>query len=95
MAAAGPHVMIGPRRRRTAEVSEMAQQIEGIRKLEGQQVCMALADGSRIDDCSLVSAGRGRAKTIWVYVNGIDAFVEPADVVAVWEVAPGRGRCAA
>ena len=73
----------------------MAQRIEGLRKLEGQQVCMALADGSRIEDCDLVSAGRGRAKTIWVYVNGIDAFLQSADVVAVWEAAPGRERVAA
>jgi hypothetical protein len=73
----------------------MAQRVETLRGLEGQQVCVALADGSRIDDCSLVSAGRGRAKTIWVYVNGIDAFLQSADVVAVWETAPGRGRSAA
>jgi hypothetical protein len=73
----------------------MAQRIEAFRRLEGQQVCMALTDGSRIDDCSLVSAGRGRARTIWVYVDGIDAFLQLADVVAVWEAVPGRGRSAA
>jgi hypothetical protein len=73
----------------------MPQRVEVLRGFEGRQVCMALADGSRIDDCSLVSAGRGRAKTIWVYVNGIDAFLQTADVVAIWEAAPERGRSAA
>lgn len=73
----------------------MPQRNAELRKLEGQQVCMALADGSRIDDCSLVSAGRGRAKTIWVYVNGIDAFLQLAEVVTIWEAAPGRARFAA
>ena len=72
----------------------MVQSIEELRTFEGRQVCMALADGSRIDDCSLVSAGRGPGRTIWVFVNGIDAFVQPADVLAVWE-APQRGCSAA
>jgi hypothetical protein len=72
----------------------MAARIEELRTFEGQQVCLALADGSRIDDCSLVSAGRGPGMTIWVFVNGVDAFVQPADIVAVWE-APHRGRSAA
>ena len=73
----------------------MTYGIEDLRRLEGQQVCMALADGSRMDDCSLVSAGRGPDKTIWVYANGIDAFLQLADVLAVWEAAPRRGRSAA
>jgi hypothetical protein len=76
-------------------MGEMAQRIEEFRRLEGQQVSMALADGSRIDDCSLVSAGRGPAKTIWVYVNGIDAFLQPAHVVAVWAAAAPAGSAAA
>src|SRR5205814_641559 len=60
-------------RRREAHrrgANEMAQPIEEFRKFEGRQVSVALADGSRIDDCSLVSAGRGRADTVWVFVNG-------------------------
>ena len=73
----------------------MGRPIKDLRKFEGQQVCLALADGSRIDDCSLVSAGRGRADTVWVFVNGIDTFIRLADVVAVWEAASRRGRPAA
>jgi hypothetical protein len=56
-------------------------------KFEGRRVSMALSDGSRIDDCSLVSAGRGRADTVWVFVNGDDVFISLADVVEVWEAA--------
>ena len=55
------------------------------RGLEGRQVSLALADGSRIDDCSLVSMGRGRTTTVWIFTNGCDRFVELSDVVDVWE----------
>lgn len=54
---------------------------------EGRQVSVALADGSRLDDCSLVSAGRGRAKTLWLVIDRIDAFLPMTDVVAIWEAA--------
>ena len=72
----------------------MAERIKDLRNLEGRQVCLALADGSRIDDCSLVSAGRGSTGTVWVFTNGIDAFIQLADIVAAWEAAP-RDRAAA
>jgi len=54
--------------------------------LEGRRVNLALADGSRLDDCELVSAGHG-APTLWLFVNGNDVFV-PVDVVTdAWEAA--------
>jgi hypothetical protein len=62
----------------------MAEWIKNLRDLEGRQVCLALADGSRIDDCSLVSAGRRGATTVWVFANGSDAFIPRADIVAAW-----------
>lgn len=71
------------------------QAIDQLRKLEGRQVCVALADGSRMDDCRLVSAGRGQAKTVWLFVNGIDAFLQRADVMAIWEASRPRQRSAA
>jgi hypothetical protein len=74
---------------------EMSPPIQELRTFEGRQVCVALADGSRIDDCSLVSAGRGRARTVWVFANGIDVFIRPADLIAVWEASPQRCRPAA
>ena len=54
--------------------------------LEGHRVSLALADGSRLDDCELVSAGHG-ATTLWLYVNGGDVFVSVADVTDAWEAA--------
>ena len=62
---------------------------DGLRKWEGRQVSLALADGSRIDDCQLVSAGRYGARTVWLYTNGADLFVPLGDVTAVWETAGG------
>jgi hypothetical protein len=73
----------------------MSPPIQELRTFEGHQVCLALADGSRIDDCSLVSAGRSRARRVWLFVNGLDVFIRPADVVAVWESAPLRRQPAA
>jgi hypothetical protein len=65
-----------------------------LRSLEGRQVSVALNDGSRIDDCQLVSAGRRQFQRLWLFVNGIDTFLSPFDVVAVWE-APSREPVAA
>ncbi len=73
----------------------MRQTIHELRRFEGQQICVALSDGSRIDDCALISAGRVGTGTVWVFVNGADVFVRIADVVAVWEATPRPRRSAA
>ena len=39
-------------------------------------------DGSTIDDCELVSAGR-RTTTIWVLHEGADAFL-PVTAIQAW-----------
>lgn len=49
---------------------------------------VALADGSRIDDCELVSAGRHQVHSLWLFTNGSDRFVSTDDVLAVWEYSP-------
>jgi hypothetical protein len=59
-----------------------------LRSLEGRQVSVALADGSRIDDCQLVSVGRPGVRTLWVFCNGADTFVPLPDVLEVWELQP-------
>jgi hypothetical protein len=87
--------MIAERGKHQRECGEMAQPIQKFGQFEGRQVSVALADGSRIDDCGLVSAGRGGARTMWVLVDGLDVFIRQADVVAVWEAAPERQRSAA
>ncbi|MBV8982198.1 MAG: hypothetical protein JO086_14945 [Acidimicrobiia bacterium] len=53
---------------------------------------VALADGSRIDDCELVSVNRGRRGHMWVHASGGDAFLPLSQVSDVWEVHGGRGR---
>ena len=60
------------------------------RHLEGRRIGVALADGSRLDDCQLVSAGRDGAPSLWLYNNGADTFVTLIDVTDVWEVRPSR-----
>jgi len=63
-----------------------------LKELEGHRVNVALADGSRIDDCELVSVSRGRRGHLWVHANGGDAFVPLSQVADVWEAQGGRGR---
>ena len=57
-----------------------------LRMFEGLRVSVALTDGSRIDDCQLVSAGRHATRSLWLFVNGTDCFVPVAAVVDIWEV---------
>jgi hypothetical protein len=64
-----------------------ANSVRELRALEGSRVGIVVRGGGRIDDCELVSAGRGRARTLWVYVDGNDAFVPLDDVVDLWKAA--------
>ena len=65
-----------------------------LQPFEGRRVSVALRDGSRIDDCQLVSAGRHRATAIWLFSNNADIFVPFKEIVALWESNAG-GSCAA
>ena len=56
--------------------------LQDLIQLEGRQVGISLADGSRIDDCQLVFAGRDK---VWVFVNGRDAFISATRVSDFWE----------
>jgi hypothetical protein len=60
------------------------ERAQELRSLEGHRVSVALADGSRLDDCDLVSVGRGEAKTLWLFTGGVDTFVAHHDVVDLW-----------
>ena len=60
--------------------------LNDLKHLEGRHVSLALADGSRIDDCELVSSGRTRANSLWLFLNGRDTFIPHNDVVDLWEL---------
>lgn len=60
--------------------------IRSFRHLEGHHVSVALCDGSRLDDCELVSTGRGRAGTLWLHDGQDDRMVKAADVIDLWEI---------
>lgn len=60
------------------------QTLRSIRHLEGRHVSVSLYDGSRLDDCELVSAGRGAAATLWLHDGQDDRIVAAADVVDLW-----------
>lgn len=55
-----------------------------LRELEGQHVSLALGDGSRIDDCQLVSVPRGQVDRVWICAGGRDIFVAVEDIADVW-----------
>ena len=66
-----------------------------LRDLEGTHVCVALRDGTRIDDCMLVSVGGGSVSTMWVFTNGDDRFVRHDDVLDIWSCSSIGRRYAA
>jgi hypothetical protein len=71
------------------------KQLRHIRDLQGRRVSVALTDGSRIDDCQLVSVGRHRLGGLWLFSNGTDVFVAIDSVRDVWEISSLRqGRVA-
>jgi hypothetical protein len=55
---------------------------------EGRRVSVAFSDGSRLDDCELVSTGHHGAETLWFYTNGTDVFADAENVIDIWEVVP-------
>ena len=57
--------------------------------LEGRHVSLALVDGTRIDDCQLVSAPRGTLTRVWIYADGCDRFVPAHQIGDAWEVDQG------
>ena len=61
-----------------------------LRSLQGRRVTMALADGTRIDDCQLISAWHPAKGSVWVFSNGCDTFIPMELVCHVWEVVPHR-----
>ncbi len=58
--------------------------------IDGRQVSVALRDGTRIDDCQLVSSGRSPVETLWLFVNGEDVFVPHDDVIDLWPTCGAR-----
>ncbi len=63
------------------------QSCTSLRRFEGRHVSVALRNGSRIEDCSLVSAGRNPTHSLWLFADGLDTFVALDDVVEVRELA--------
>jgi hypothetical protein len=62
-------------------------------------VSVALDDGTRLDDCQLVSVRRSRGvPTAWIFSGGQDSFVPVHVITDVWEtsraVRPSRPRAA-
>ena len=69
----------------------MAEQTTtNLRSYEGEQINIALRDGTRLDDCNLVSGGRNRLDNLWLFVNGEDLFVPRCDVVDIWQTSSDR-----
>ena len=69
--------------------------IDQLKVLEGRQVSLALRDGSRIDDCQLVSVGRSGVRSLWICTQGLDVFLSLNDLIDVWEMQPAGASEAA
>jgi hypothetical protein len=70
------------------------QRLRGLHSIEGRHVSVSLRDGTRIDDCELVSGGRTHAPSLWLFTNGEDRFVALTEVVDVWETEVRSPRAA-
>ena len=61
--------------------------------LGGRHVSVALRDGSRLEDCEVVSvAGRRRGGSLWLLVAGDDRIVAVDDVLTVDALVEGIAR---
>lgn len=55
--------------------------------LVGRSVGLALNDGTRFDDCHLLSIAGARAvTTAWIVLSGVDVFVPVETIDDVWEL---------
>ena len=63
-----------------------------LRSLEGHRVSFALVDGSRIDDCELISAPRTHSARVWICVSGMDVFLPLGTIRDFWETRPAHAR---
>ncbi len=52
-----------------------------LRRLEGFSVHLALSDGTRLDDVSLVSA---HGLSVWIFDSGEDVFVPVSKIIDFW-----------
>lgn len=59
-----------------------AQKRRELHRFEGSSISLALADGSRLDDVNLVSAGGVK---LWIFAGGEDRFVPVAHVIDAWQ----------
>lgn len=55
-----------------------------LRGIEGRQVTVMLTDGTRFDDCHLVSVGRLWARSVWLAKGDADLFVSPDEIANIF-----------
>ena len=70
------------------------QRIRNLRCFEGQKASVALRDGTRLDDCSVVSGGRNGLDNVWLFANGKDLFIPRCEIIDVWPSRNNRPRAA-
>jgi hypothetical protein len=72
----------------------MKQLMDQHSSLVGRRVNISVADGSRIDDCQLVSTGCNRTRSVWVFKDGLDVFIPFETITDVWECCSAYCRAA-
>jgi hypothetical protein len=73
------------------EVKAMGSLRDRLSALIGKNVDLALDDGTRLDNCQLVSLPRRRhIGTAWIVNGGDDAFVAVDAITEFWEVSAER-----
>jgi hypothetical protein len=63
--------------------------LTALHRYQGRRVSIALVDGTVFSECVLVSAGRGRVPTLWIFTGDADVFIRRADVADIRLAADG------
>jgi hypothetical protein len=54
-----------------------------LRAAEGHRVTVELTDGTLLDDCVVVSAGRLWARSVWLVKGDTDVFSTPEEIADI------------
>jgi len=72
----------------------MLQPVKKLRSLEGQPVAVLLVDGSRIDDCLLVSVTGAGEGSVWLLDDDVDVLIPLVEVADLMPLAAIAGWAA-
>jgi hypothetical protein len=80
------HLVLGDSEGHDGALANETVGFASIRRLgnrEARRVTVALADGTILNGATLVSSGRGGVSTLWLEMEGVDVFIDRAQVLEI------------